>query len=394
MDASIKLGRIRGIEIGIHYTWLIVFGLLTYSLAAGALPALYEGWTSTQYWIVGALASALLFASVLAHELGHSIVAQSRGIPVRNITLFIFGGVAQLSRESETAGDEFRIAIAGPAVSFVIGIVCLGLWVIVGGTNEFLGAILQYLGAANLILVFFNLIPGYPLDGGRVFRAIVWGVTKDMERATKIASMVGVLIGYLFIIGGIFYVFVQPISGIWLIAIGWFLQNAAEGSYRQMALERTFSGVTVGALMEREPIVVHPDVSLANLVEHYVLTRNVRGLPVVEHDQLVGIITLTDIRDVPRERWAYMTVRERMTPAAKLITVTPSSTLTDALQALSERDIHQLPVVENHTLIGLLTRGAVIRYLQLREELPQAVRETEGQRLAGREPGHRHGPAI
>ncbi|MDI3338921.1 MAG: site-2 protease family protein [Sphaerobacter sp.] len=393
MEASFKLGRIRGIQIGIHFSWLIVFGLLAYSLAAGFLPSLYRGWSAAQYWTVGALAALLLFASVLAHELGHSFVAQSKGIPVRAITLFIFGGVAQISRESQTARDEFQIAIAGPAVSLVIGATSLALWWLTRGTTDFLAAMLLYLGLANLILVGFNLIPGFPLDGGRVFRATVWAITGNLERATRIAAAVGVGIGYLFILGGIFYVFVVPITGIWLIAIGWFLQNAAEQSYRQMRIERAFAHVKVGSIMDPHPVVVRPDITLAELVERYILARNVRGVPVVEDGRLVGIITLTDLRDVRREDWDRATVRAYMTPMDKLVTLAPDSPLDQALQALAEHDIHQIPVVEGTILVGLLTRSAVIRYLQLREELPEVVRELQ-EPVPERERGKERGPAT
>jgi len=393
MEASIRLGRVRGIVIGVHYTWLIVFGLLTYSLAVGFFPSLNDGWSTTRYWLAGALATILLFASVLAHELGHALVAQSRGIPVRAITLFIFGGVAQLSQESETAGDEFRIAIAGPAVSLVVGLGSLALWWLIRGVDSFAAAILFYLGVANVILVVFNLIPGFPLDGGRVFRAIVWGITGSLERATKIAATVGVIIGYLFIVAGIFYVFVAPIQGIWLIAIGWFLQSAAEQSYRQMRLERAFSGVRVGSIMDPNPVVVRPEVTLDDLVDRYVLARNVRGLPVVDNGQLIGIVTLTDLREVPREDWGHITVRERMTPRQELITLGPDSELTDALRALSAKDIHQIPIIEGDTLVGLLTRSAVIRHMQLRDELPDSVVEPR-ESVAGAGRGHEHGPAV
>jgi len=259
--------------------------------------------------------------------------------------------------------------------------------------DSFAAAILFYLGVANVILVVFNLIPGFPLDGGRVFRAIVWGITGSLERATKIAATVGVIIGYLFIVAGIFYVFVAPIQGIWLIAIGWFLQSAAEQSYRQMRLERAFSGVRVGSIMDPNPVVVRPEVTLDDLVDRYVLARNVRGLPVVDNGQLIGIVTLTDLREVPREDWGHITVRERMTPRQELITLGPDSELTDALRALSAKDIHQIPIIEGDTLVGLLTRSAVIRYMQLRDELPDSVVEPR-ESVAGAGRGHEHGPAV
>lgn len=380
MEASLKLGRIRGIAVGIHYSWLVIFGLLTYSLAEWFFPQAYPGWTVSRYWAVGAIASLLLFASVLAHELGHSVVAQSKGIPVRSITLFIFGGVASIERESERPGDEFQIAIAGPVVSVLIGGVSLALLLLVNSLPAAVAATLDYLAWANLILAAFNLIPGYPLDGGRVFRALVWALTDSMERATRIAAMVGVVVGYLFMLGGVFYALAlnSLISGIWLVAIGWFLRGAAEQSAQQLALATAFRGVQVGSLMDPNPPVVRPDTSLDDLVEHYVLARNVRGAPVVEGGELIGIITLSDLRDVPRSDWPRVTVRERMTPRGQLATATPDTPIESALRAMSERDIHQIPVLQSQVLVGLLTRGAVIRYLQIREEIPTAPARSGG----------------
>lgn len=374
MDASIRLGKIRGIEIGIHYTWLVVFGLLTYSLAVGVFPDWYPGWAPETYWAVGALASLLLFASVLAHELGHSVVAQSRGIPVASIVLFIFGGVAQIVEEARRAIDEFLIAVAGPLVSVVIGVSSLVLWPIAEGVSEPLGAILHYLGFANLILVAFNLIPAYPLDGGRVLRAFLWGALDSVYRATRIASAVGVLIGFLFMAGGIFLVFRAPLSGIWLVAIGWFLQSAAQQSYQQLMVRRLFEGVRVGQLMDREPVTISPEVPVDQLVDA-LLSYNVRSFPVIEDGRLVGIVTLTDVRNAPRNEWESRRVRDLMTPFDRLVIATPDSDIESVLRAMALHDIHQVPVVRDRTLLGLLTRNALLRFLQLRQELMRSPEE-------------------
>ncbi len=374
MDASIRLGKIRGIEIGIHYTWLVVFGLLTYSLAVGVFPDWYPGWAPETYWAVGALASLLLFASVLAHELGHSVVAQSRGIPVASIVLFIFGGVAQIVEEARRAIDEFLIAVAGPLVSVVIGVSSLVLWPIAEGVSEPLGAILRYLGFANLILVAFNLIPAYPLDGGRVLRAFLWGALDSVYRATRIASAVGVLIGFLFMAGGIFLVFRAPLSGIWLVAIGWFLQSAAQQSYQQLMVRRLFEGVRVGQLMDREPVTISPEVPVDQLVDA-LLSYNVRSFPVIEDGRLVGIVTLTDVRNAPRSEWESRRVRDLMTPFDRLVIATPDSDIESVLRAMALHDIHQVPVVRDRTLLGLLTRNALLRFLQLRQELMRSPEE-------------------
>ena len=369
MNPSFKLGTVRGITIGVHWSWLIVFALLTYSLAVGMFPDSYPGWTTGAYWIVGAVASLLLFASVVAHELGHSFVALAKQVPVKSITLFIFGGVASITREPERAGDEFQIAIAGPAVSLGIGLVSLALWLVAGRVSDYLVAILGYLGLANLLLVAFNMIPGYPLDGGRVFRSIAWRVTGSAERATRIAGAVGVGVGVLFMVVGIFLVLSDPITGIWLAAIGWFLESAARQSTQQFQLERVLAGVQVGSLMDPQPVVVPPDLRLADLVETYVLGRNLRSLPVVSRDRLVGLITLTDVQRVPRDRWEARTAGDAMTPLDRLVTATPRSPLQPVLQAMAERDIHQAPVIEDGRLVGVLTRNQVIQYLQLRSEL-------------------------
>jgi Zn-dependent protease/CBS domain-containing protein len=370
MEASVRLGTIRGIEIGIHSSWLIVFALLTYSLSESIFPSLYDDWTTTEYWGAGVVASLLLFASVIAHEFGHAIMAQSKGVSVRSITLFIFGGVALLEKESEEAGDEFWIAVAGPAVSVAVAVLAGAAWIAAESLNEQLAGILVYLAYMNVILVLFNMIPAYPLDGGRVFRAILWGATRSLEKATRISSTVGMIIGFLFIGVGVFTVFANPISGIWLVAIGWFLRSAAQQAYQQLTLSRVFEGVRVESLMNPDPVTVTPGVTLDDLVAGYVLGQNVRGLPVVDAGRLAGMITVSDIRDVPQEQWSRRTVGERMTPFDRVVAAAPETGLADALQLMSEQDLHQLPVVRDGRLVGLLTRNALIRFLQLRQELP------------------------
>lgn len=368
MEASIRLGRIRGIEIGLHYSWLLVFALLTYSLAVGVFPSWYPGWDPGTYWAVGALASLLLFASVLAHELGHSLVAQTRGVPVVSIVLFIFGGVAQLAEEARRARDEFLIAVAGPLVSVVIGVVSLVLWPIVDDVNQPLGAVFEYLAWANLILVAFNSIPAYPLDGGRVLRALLWGTLRNMVKATRIAAGIGVAIGFVFMVGGLLLVFRSPLSGIWLIAIGWFLQNAAQQSYQQLLIRRFFEGVQASQLMDPDPPVITPDLTVDELVDA-LLTHNVRSFPVVENGQLVGIVTLTDVRHTPRQEWSLRHVRDLMTPRERLILAAPEDDLERILRLMATHEIHQIPVVRDSQLLGLLTRNALVRFLQLRQEL-------------------------
>lgn len=374
MEASVKLGRIRGITIGIHYTWLIVFALLTYSLANDAFPSISPGWTTGQYWIIGAVSSILLFASVLAHELGHAFVARSKGIPVRSITLFIFGGVAAIEREPDRPRDEFLIAAAGPFVSLLLGLASLGLWYVTRDRQDILATVFVYLGLSNLILMAFNLIPGFPLDGGRIFRAIVWAITKSFQKATSIAATIGTGIGILFIAVGVYYLFHDPISGLWMMAIGWFLQSAATQTRRHTTMTAggvpTLGMLPVAAVMDRAPSTAPPHITLAALVSHYILNRNVHGLPVVENGNLVGMVTLSDAQRIPQEHWGVATVRDAMTPLERVISAGPGTPIQQALQAMAERGVQQLPVVEGTRLVGVVSRETAMQIVRLQQQPP------------------------
>jgi Zn-dependent protease/predicted transcriptional regulator len=377
MKNSLRVGRIGGVTISIHYTWLIVFGLMIYSLASGVFPRFYPHWSPAENWSVSALATILLFVSVLAHELGHSFVARAKGIPVQDITLFMFGGATNISQETDDPGDELQIAMAGPSVSVMAAIITFAIGYLTAPVNELVCAIFLYLAGANIILVIFNLVPGYPLDGGRMLRSILWGFTGDAEMATRVAATLGGGLGYLCIIGGIIYAFWDLMGGIWLVAIGWFLQNAAEHAYHgRPAATPTPSGVKVRSLMDLEPVTVRPDVMIDDLVHHYILERNVRGVPVVDGGNLVGIITLTDIKDLPHDEWSRLRVLDRMTAFGHVIMVTPDTDLGTALEKMSAYDIHQLPVVDGNAVVGLLTRGAVIRFFQSSQELAVPIGAT------------------
>jgi Zn-dependent protease/CBS domain-containing protein len=372
MEGSLRLGRIAGIDVSIHVSWLVVFGLVVWSLAAGYLPALYPGWAPGTYLLTAIVAALLLFASVLAHELSHSIVARARGLPVRGITLFIFGGVANIGREASRPLDEFLMAIVGPLASLFLAALCWGAGALVRPAGPSPAhAILAYLATLNTALAFFNLLPGFPLDGGRVLHAIIWGISADFRRATQVATLAGNVVAYLFILGGLWIAFIRGdfFNGIWLAFIGWFLNNAADASRRQVEIQYRLAGVRVGDIMNPAPLVVERHVTLSELVNDYVLRRGVRALPVVEGDRLVGIITLSDIKDVPQEQWSTTTVGDVVGRRGKLVVATPRQDLASALNALAEGDLNQLPVVEDGRLVGLLTRSDIIRYFQVRELL-------------------------
>jgi Zn-dependent protease len=370
MQATFRIARIRGIDVGIHYSWFIVVVLFTVIFAESQYPDMYEDWSEFEYWSVALASVLLLFLSVLLHEFGHALVAQRRGVPVRSITLFIFGGVAGLARESDESGDEFLIAIAGPAVSVGLAGMFGLLWLVFSSASEQLSALLGYLAYVNILLVAFNMIPGFPLDGGRVLRSVIWKATGDMRRATRIVAAIGVGIGTLFIAGGLILVVTgYLVNGIWAIAIGWFLQSAAEQSRSAVEQEHLLRDVLTRDLMNPDPVTVTRDVDLETLAEDYVLRRNARGLLVVEDGKLLGIVTTTDLRKVPREQWSQRRAGDVMTPADRLRYLELDAPVSKAIELMLEGDFHQMPVMSDGRLVGLLSRFELMRYFQTRSEL-------------------------
>jgi Zn-dependent protease/predicted transcriptional regulator len=370
MPGTFRIGKIAGIDIDIHVSWIIILVLLTVSLATGWFPQLYPGWSTATYWVVSLIASLLLFVSVLLHELAHSLVARRRGLPVKNITLFIFGGVSNIEQEPKSPGIEFQMAVVGPLTSLVIGFVCFLLQLPLRGSNSPLEGILFYLAVTNVLLGVFNLIPGFPLDGGRVLRSIVWRITGSMRQATRVASITGQIIAYLFILLGIWLFFTGNIlNGIWLGFIGWFLLSAAQSANAQVMLESVLRGVTVGEVMNPKPATVPANISLQQLVDAYFLPGGLRYALVMQGEQLVGLMTLSDIRHVPREQWAQISVSDAMIPLERLHVVSPQQPLSDVLPLMAGRDVNQLPVVQNGALVGIVSRDAIVHYLEVRRSL-------------------------
>jgi Zn-dependent protease len=374
MAGSFRLFRILGFDVFIHWSWVIIFILSTWSLAAGYLPDVYPGWSPGRRWAIGALTSALFFASVLAHELSHSVVARRRGLPVTGITLFIFGGVSALAGEARSAKDEFWIAIVGPLTSIVAGIAFAGLWLVARGAEiKGMQAVCGYLAYINVAVALFNLLPGFPLDGGRVLRSLVWGARRNMLEATRIAANVGRGVAGLMIALGLITVVAGrgDLSGLWFVFIGWFLWNAAESSYQQLLLQRTFHGLIVGPLIERDVPRVSPDVTLRQLAHEYILRQNRRAFFIspVEEGDIMGLITLHDLREVPEEQWDTVSVYRAMTPRERLVIISPRTEALAALQLMAQHNVNQLPVYDGREPIGLLTRAALIGAIQLRSEM-------------------------
>jgi len=373
MPGSFRIGRIAGIDIEVNVSWLVILVLLTFSLAVSWFPATVPRQSTLIYWVLGFIAALLLFVSVLLHELAHSLVARARGLPVKRITLFIFGGVSDLEQEPQSPGVEFQIAIVGPLTSLAIGAVTLVAGNLIGPNAPLVAAVLRYLGVTNLLLGVFNLIPGFPLDGGRVLRAIIWRVTGSLRRATRAATLVGQVIAYLFIVAGVFLFFNGDfINGLWFGFIGWFLLQAAQAANSQVMLESVFKGVTVGQLMSPPPLTAPANISLQQLVDGYLLPHGARTIPVVRSDegQLAGLVTLADIRRVPREQWPQTPVGQAMVPLERLHTVRPQQNLNDVLPLMTGRDVNQLLVVDDvGQLVGILSRDAILRYVEIRRGL-------------------------
>jgi Zn-dependent protease len=331
---------------------------------------LYHGFSAITYWILGFIAAVLLFVSVLLHELAHSVVARARGLPVKNITLYIFGGVSNIEKEPGSPGIEFQVAVVGPITSLLIGSVALALLYLLGQSNSALGAILMYLGFANILLGIFNLIPGFPLDGGRVLRSIIWKITGNLRQATRIVTVVGQIIAYLFILVGIWLFFAGSfIDGLWFGFIGWFLLSSAPSANSEVMLQSVFRGVTVGEVMHAAPTTVPANISLQRLVDEYFLPLGLRSALVTQVDRLAGLITLSDIRHVPREEWGQTPVGLAMIPRERLHIVSPQQSLNDVLPLMAGRDVNQLPVVQDERLVGVLSRDAIVRYLEIRRSL-------------------------
>jgi CBS domain-containing protein len=289
---------------------------------------------------------------------------------VKNITLFIFGGVSNIEQEPKSPGIEFQMAVVGPLTSLMIGIVCFLLQLPLRGTRLPLEGILFYLATSNILLGVFNLIPGFPLDGGRVLRSIVWKISGNMRQATRVASITGQVIAYIFILLGIWFFFAGIIlNGIWLGFTGWFLLSAAQSANTQVALESMFRGVTVGEVMNPRPETVPATISLQQLVDTYFLPAGLRYALVMQADQLVGLITLSDIRHIPREQWERVPVSQAMIPLERLHVVTPQQPLSDLLPLMAGRDVNQLPVLQNGALVGIVSRDAIVHYLEVRRAL-------------------------
>lgn len=390
MGNGIKIGRLFGITIKIDWSWLIIFFLITWSLSS----SIGEGasWNPLMRWGIASLAALLFFITVLAHEMAHSLTAKAYGIPVRNITLFLFGGVSNIQREPDSPASEFRVAIMGPVTSIIIGVLLL----LAAGTSVLflpnaitnpaqaltelkpLSSLLFWLGSVNIMLGVFNMIPGFPLDGGRVLRSILWKISGDLQRATRWSSWVGQSIAWLMILAGFSMAFgayvpffgTGFVNGLWLIFIGWFLNSASSQSYQRMVIQNLLEDVPVSKLMWASPPPVSPNCCISDLVHKHILGTNNKAFPVVEQGRFSGLVTLDDVRKIKREEWDTTAVRQIMTPNNELTTIRPDEDAAEALNKLQQRSVRQLPVIgDDNQLVGLLRERDLVDWLQLQSEL-------------------------
>jgi Zn-dependent protease/CBS domain-containing protein len=361
---NVPLGRIMGIPIGLDYSWFLIFALLTWMLAGSYYPAEFKNWPTLLYWTTGALTAIMLFVSVLLHELGHSVIALRYKIPVRSITLFIFGGVAKIGAEPPSAIAEFWIAIAGPVTSFALALFFGLLQPVVGALAPML-ALAKYLAYINGTLAVFNLIPGFPLDGGRVFRAMVWGSTHSLRRATLVAANLGRFIAYLFIILGVWQMVTGNFgNGLWIAFIGWFLESAAASQVRQQTVHDLLAGHCVSDAMRRDYTLVSPGATLEQLVNEHILGSGRRSLVVEQNDRVVGLLTLHDFKKILRSDWPTTTAAQAMIPAEQMKRIRPDAELVAALEEMDRDGVNQLPVMVDDQIQGLLGRDDVISLLR------------------------------
>ena len=370
-ERAIHLFTIAGIRIIIDYSWFVIFFLVAVSLSAGYLPQEYPGASAPAYWTAGLLATIAFFVSILLHELAHSLVALRSGIQIPSITLFLFGGVSRLSEEAKDPKTEFTIAIVGPLSSFALALL---FWLagerLEGVIHPLAQAVVEYLSFINLALGIFNLIPGFPLDGGRVLRAIVWWRTGSLDRATRLVSDLGKGFAVALMFLGAMLIFRGALlGGIWLIFIGMFLRGAAASGYEQMSLMRILESVKVGEVMIPEPVTVSPELTLSDLVNRYFLRYGYRGFPVEERGSAVGLVSIEDLAGIPESELAVQNVRDRMRPVDASRVISKDSPLLEAMERLSPPSVGRLLVLEDGRLSGMITKNGLLRLLEIHQVL-------------------------
>ncbi len=368
MNNSFRFMRLFGINVEINPSWLLIFVLFSFTLSTHYFPSLVEGFEPTVYWSMGVITTLLIFASVLLHELAHSLMAIRSGIPIRKITLFIFGGVAQMEREPDQPGIELKIALVGPATSLAIALVA---WLIHRPLppDLALGSMFWFLARINFVIGLINLIPAFPLDGGRVLRAGLWHVMKSMLRATRTAVTIGSVFAFLAIGYGFLMLFqLYWIWGLWYIFLGWMLYQAGQASYTQLVFQQAFKDVSVSRVMSHEVLSVEPDLTLDRLVEKFYQYKY-GAFPVTYSGRLKGLVSYHQIREVPQEKWPTTTASQIMTPAELLATATPDQEAVEVMMKMAAENLGRVLVLENDEVVGILSRTDMMKLINLHMQL-------------------------
>ncbi|MFA4884776.1 MAG: site-2 protease family protein [Desulfotomaculaceae bacterium] len=371
MKGSVVIGKFKGIQIEVNSSWLVIFGLVTFMLATNYFPQNYPDWNPVLRWILGRIIALLLFVSVLLHELSHSLVSISLGIQVKKISLFIFGGIAQMEKEPDEPSKELKIGIAGPAMSVFLFILLMLLTNIFAffGTPEIIIVPLTYVAQVNLILAIFNMVPAFPMDGGRVLRALIWHFSGNLQNATKIAASLGGVFGYFLIFTGIFWIMTgNLINGIWFAFIGWYINQASQSSYQQTVMSNMFDKISVSEFMTAKVIVVDYHISVQELVDSYFYNYKFTSFPVKKDEEVIGIVNLERVKNVPKESWDQTSVGGIATSLEDNLIVSPNDTVSTAMTKIFSNSIGRVLVMEQVTLIGIVSRTDILNYIRIHSQ--------------------------
>jgi len=372
-DRSVPLFKVFGIQIRLDLTWFIIFALVTWSLASSYFPMVYRNLDTLTYWLMGATASLMLFVSVLVHELGHSYAAKRLNIPVRGITLFLFGGVSETLEEPRSAVAELIMTVSGWGISALLALVFFVAAKFLKGTTDTAIAIfatVRYIGWINLLLFVFNGLPGLPLDGGRLLRAAIWYFSGNIQKATYIASTTGSFFGVLLIVGGVFILFTGNfIGGLWFILIGFFLRNGARQSYQQLVMRRALEGVSVSEVMSATVLTVPANTSVQDAVNEYFMKYHYHSFPVMDDGSLAGIVSLHDVRDLDRKAWRDTPVADIANRDVMQLLIHKDDDVMDAMARMAQLDVGRLPVVENGRMVGIVSRRDIMHILSVKTDL-------------------------
>jgi Zn-dependent protease len=373
---GISILRIGGTEIILDYSWLVILVLTAYAMAVDYLPNIHAHYTAPQYWLMGGISAFLLFASILLHELAHSFVAMKKGIKVTSIRLLVFGGISQAASEPKTGKDEFLIALAGPALSASLGVFFLTMhsYFLFSGSNSPVIGISWCLGLANIAITALNMIPGFPLDGGRILRAFLWDRWNDLGRATQVVSRIGSSFALLLIVLGIvqFLVTQSFIAGLWLVFIGLFMKQSALGSAHSALLRRALSGVKIRQIMTERLVTVDWLLSIDELIHKYIYKHQFTNFPVFNRDEFVGMVNIEGVKTISKELWGFKQVRDIMTPAELTRSLKPADDASEILSQMIAEDVAIMPVMEEGKLVGMISRDDIINFFKIKSDLDAA----------------------